>query len=619
MHSDLGITSTVISSPIVNPVSVIVNTVGTFQCQTSPGNPQATVAWYKANTNSTTGNETQITSGTNTSSTSDGDLLVTIGILTLQVQKDDHDLSVYCHGPKMRILQDVSAVRGKKFVYECLYEPGNPPYVSFEWKRSGTNASWTIQKTKNMTIQNVQRSDEANYTCNVSSVLRPTLTSATTVKSDTATFHLHLTLNNISNASVEIEEHSTNNLHCSLESNPASDMFIFKDGKTTLERPAVHQLIYGMVAECSDTGVYTCSGYNQYGMADNASLNYTACEQENVTLSYTIAAYPVPEPSQFIWKKCINESEGSCNFSLDGMLKYNVKSEGLSSSLTIRDVEIEDYGMYQFSVSNNIGSRLIEWLHLKHIGKPDSPSDFHIIQEEISETSAVLTWVPGFDNGLPQRFYITYTKKGDSSGKITNSIKHTHEAKVNYTLICLESETQYIVSIYASNEKGLSPTINDTFITLKHIPGEQADSDVALIGGVVGGGIVAVLVIIGVVLIVKKFRTSANPAGQSVSGTDSPGCNAAQPYEDLSKKQNTSDYDALRKGDIGSETVSSGCNTAKTYEELSMKSDTSVYNALKKGGNGLDNSQELDKSKSQSHMHYGNVKKEDPVYNNTVL
>ncbi|XP_052806670.1 junctional adhesion molecule B-like [Mya arenaria] len=295
----------------------------------------------------------------------------------------------------MRILQDVSAVRGKKFVYECLYEPGNPPYVSFEWKRSGTNASWTIQKTKNMTIQNVQRSDEANYTCNVSSVLRPTLTSATTVKSDTATFHLHvlygaenlqLTLNNISNASVEIEEHSTNNLHCSLESNPASDMFIFKDGKTTLERPAVHQLIYGMVAECSDTGVYTCSGYNQYGMADNASvrlfvkcsarqppgvivkLNYTACEQENVTLSYTIAAYPVPEPSQFIWKKCINESEGSCNFSLDGMLKYNVKSEGLSSSLTIRDVEIEDYGMYQFSVSNNIGSRLIEWLHLKHIG-----------------------------------------------------------------------------------------------------------------------------------------------------------------------------------------------------------------------------------------------------------
>ncbi|WAR27552.1 hypothetical protein MAR_013256 [Mya arenaria] len=92
----VGITSTVISSPIVNPVSVIANTTGTFQCETSPGNPVATVVWYKENTTSTTGNYTQITSGTNTSSTPDGDLIVTHGTLTLQVQRDDQDLGVYC-------------------------------------------------------------------------------------------------------------------------------------------------------------------------------------------------------------------------------------------------------------------------------------------------------------------------------------------------------------------------------------------------------------------------------------------------------------------------------------------------------------------------------------------
>ncbi|WAR06664.1 NCAM2-like protein [Mya arenaria] len=336
--------------------------------------------------------------------------------------------------------------------------------------------------------------------------------------------NLQLLLNNVSNASVEIEEHSTNNLQCSLESNPASHMFIVKDGKTILERPGVHQLIHGMTAECSDTGVYTCSGYNQYGTGGSArkptgvvvKLFYTARQHENVTLWYTIAAYPVPKPSQFVWQGCRNASEGSCSNSLDGMLKYNVKSEGLSSFLTIRDVNIEDFGMYQLSVSNGIGSPFIEWLHLIPIGKPESPSGFHVIQEEIRETSAVLTWVPGFDNGSPQTFYITYTKKGDLSGWITMSIQHTHKAQINYTLRSLEPETEYIASIYASNENGFSPTINDTFITLKHIPGEQEDSHAGLIGGSVGG-IAAVLVIIAVVFIVKKFRTSGASSSNDLS------------------------------------------------------------------------------------------------------
>ncbi|WAR06594.1 CNTN5-like protein [Mya arenaria] len=615
----VDITSTVISSPIVNPVSVIVNTTGTFLCETSPGNPVATVVWYKDNTTSTNGNDTQITSGTNTSSTPDGHLIVTHGTLTLQVQRDDQDLGVYCrarnreqwftsgtkkinvlYGPKMRTLKDVSVIRGEKFEYPCLYEPGNPTAVFFEWTRAETIAPWTKQNAQNLTISVVQRSDETSYTCNVSNGAE----------------NLKFLLNNVSNTLVEIEEHSTNNLQCLLESDPASIMFIVKDGKTILERPGVHQLIHEMTAKCSDMGVYTCSGYNQYGTAENASvgsarqppgvdakLNYTARPNENVTMSYTIAAYPVPKPSKFVWKGCINESEDSCNSSLDGKLKFDVTTEGLSSSLTIRDVKIEDYGMYQFSVYNGIGSRFIEWLHLKPIGKPDSPSDFHVIQEEIYETSAVLTWTPSSDNGSPQMFYITYTKKGDQSGWIKKSIEYKRDVQMNYTLRNLEPETEYIVSIYASNEKGFSPTINDTFMTLKHIPGKHADSQVALIGGSIGGGIAVVLVAIGVILILKKFRTSGytknrdkltkrtsqlssqqkknddNPAGQSISGTDGPRCNAAQ-----------------------------------TYEELSMKTE--------KGDNGPDNSQvytPLDTSKSQSHMYFRNAKQEDPVYNDSVL
>ncbi|WAR06632.1 TUTL-like protein [Mya arenaria] len=521
----IGISSAVISSPTVNPVSVIVNTTVTIQCQTSSGRPVATVAWYKNNTTPAT----QITSHTDTSSTQQEDLFVTHGTLRLNVQRDDKALGVYCraNGPKMRILQDHSVVEGEKFEYPCLYEPGNPPAVSFEWTRSESIASWIKQEKQNLTFSTVQRSDDANYTCNVSSILRAKLSNETlkkkTLKYDTATFHLNvmygaenlkILLNNVSNASVEIEENTTNHLQCSLESDPASNIIIFKD-----ERSGVHQLTHEIKSECSDTGVYTCSGYNEYGAAKNASIclfppgvvvkrNYTARQGDNVTMSYTIVAYPLPKSSQFVWKRCTNESDGSCYSLSDKVRKFAIVTGTPTSSLTILDIQIEDYGMYQFSVHNDIGSPLIEWLHLKPIGKPDLPSDFHVIQEEISETSAVLTWVPGFDNGSPQTFYITYWKKGDSSGRITKSVEHKYEGKINYTLRNLETETEYIASINASNVEGSSPTMNDTFKTLKHIPSVQINFPIAFISGAVGGGIAVVLVIIGLIFLVKKMRIS---------------------------------------------------------------------------------------------------------------
>ncbi|XP_052809535.1 carcinoembryonic antigen-related cell adhesion molecule 5-like [Mya arenaria] len=117
----VGITSTLISSPIDNPVSVIVNTEGTFQCQTSPGNPVASVVWYKDNKTTSTADDIQITSGTSTSSTPDGDLIVTHGTLTLQVQRDDQDLGVYCRARNM----EQWFTSGTKMI-NVLYGPDPP-------------------------------------------------------------------------------------------------------------------------------------------------------------------------------------------------------------------------------------------------------------------------------------------------------------------------------------------------------------------------------------------------------------------------------------------------------------------------------------------------------------
>ncbi|XP_052803741.1 nephrin-like isoform X4 [Mya arenaria] len=554
-ETKFGITSVTISPSGIHRMSVIANKDGIFQCNTSSGKPLAKIEWYKHKKTSATGDDTIITSGIQTtSSTATGDLVVAHETLTLPVRREDQDMGVYCraknagqwltsriieinvlYGPdtpvctsnNINVSSLMRVIVGSTFSIFCTAdsEPSPSRYVL-----SGPGVNNT-----ELQLTGIKRIQAGSYTVEVSNNMSATGSESPVTGRNSSKFNIdilygaekvQLLLNNNLSTPVEIEENSTNNLLCLVEGNPAPHMFIAKDGKTILERPEVNQLTHVMKAECSDTGVYNCSGYNQYGTADNASvrlfvkcsarqppgvdvkLNYIARQHANVTLSFTIVAYPVPEPSDFVWKMCNNESEGFCKPLEDNIHRFDIKTESLSSSLTIRNVTTEDYGIYQFSVSNNIGTRLIEWLHLKPIGKPNLPTDFHVIQEEIRETSVVLTWVPGFDNGSPQTFYITYGKKRDSSKRITKSIKHKNEAEMNYTLRNLETETEYIASINASNESGYSQAINDTFITMKHITGEQKSLPVALIGGVVGGGVVAVLVLIGVIFIVNKFRTS---------------------------------------------------------------------------------------------------------------
>ncbi|XP_052805594.1 uncharacterized protein LOC128234976 [Mya arenaria] len=152
-----------------------------------------------------------------------------------------------------------------------------------------------------------------------------------------------------------------------------------------------------------------------------------------------------------------------------------------------------------------------------------------------------------------------------------------------------------------------SPLIE--WLHLKPPIGVQTHFPTALIGGAVGGGIAVGLVIIGLIFLVKKMRISGFTKERETVG---------RRKREHSRQQQDDD----EAGDNGFGTDSSSCKAAQTYEELSMKTDTSVYDALKKGENGQDNSQvytALDESNSTSQNYYGNVKKEDPVYNNTVL
>ncbi|WAR07656.1 hypothetical protein MAR_017614 [Mya arenaria] len=369
----------------------------------------------------------------------------------------------------VHILQDLSLVRGGMLVVPCLYTPGNPPAVSFEWTRSDTSASWVKQNTQNLTIEYVQRSDDASYTCKVSIVLQPTLTTATTVKYDTATFHLDvlygaehliLQLNNESHSSVVIEEHSTNHMRCSLESDPGSYMALTKDGSARRPPEVDVQLIYN------------------------------ARQHENATLVYQIVAYPEPKPAQFVWKRCMNSS---CAPLTNDMKKFKIDTERLSSNLTVLDVQIEDYRIYQLSVSNGVE-------------KPDLPTDVHIIQDTITDRTAVLTWIPGIDNGSPQDFHVSYRKLVDETSLLRLIVKHDYTKEMYYKIVNLEPGTKYLVSLFAANEEGSTAWVNDTFQTLERISDNPVSNPNtgSIVGGAIGGTVGAIVAIVVIVVILRR-------------------------------------------------------------------------------------------------------------------
>ncbi|WAR04819.1 PXDN-like protein [Mya arenaria] len=117
----IGITAVSMDFPAVRSLSVIDNTARQFRCATSVGNPQAIVEWYKDNGTPNRADDTEITTGKETYPIPSGSLIVTIGKLTLTVQRNDHEVGVYCR-----------ANNGGDWVYsvsvflDVQYDPSTP-------------------------------------------------------------------------------------------------------------------------------------------------------------------------------------------------------------------------------------------------------------------------------------------------------------------------------------------------------------------------------------------------------------------------------------------------------------------------------------------------------------
>ncbi|WAR06005.1 HMCN1-like protein [Mya arenaria] len=539
-------------SVINSHVRVISGNSMTLTCS-STGNPSPTYTWTRPGGGSQNGSNLTFTS---LDITYAGDVTCTArnklsptGETTVDMARQTTaSLQVFkplCAINATTILTIAILLEGSDGTISCS-SSAIPTEITYTWSTPGRG----LVSGANLSLTNVQHSaDLGMYILTVTNIMDPTKGKTETGTNTTAF------------------SGSVLNYKCPfISGNPSQTSLVWTSSVNN--RQWNSQIVSISSVRKSDDGIYTCTAKNT--MTPTGFPPQTGSHSGNMHLNVQyeslVSDFHVTEHigTSYVTKSEYSNVTFTCKsvtvclekmfqqynlFKLIKSLRKNGSyNSGLSSNLTILDIDKDDYGMYRISIDNGIGKVLVEEMYLQPAGPPDWPRGFKVIPNTIRSTSVVLTWIPGFNNGLLQTFHISYRPSIPFADWLEMNVTHTGETEMNVTLDSLEPGESYIVNLYASNLAGESARRNITLRTLTHI------------------------------LSVSSSRQTAN-------GTENPGYNAAVTYEEVSMTNDKTVYDALN-------IRSDGSNTPHVY----MSVDTSKSNA-----------------------YYENVKKEDPVYNNTSL
>ena len=133
--------------------------------------------------------------------------------------------------------------------------------------------------------------------------------------------------------------------------------------------------------------------------------------------------------------------------------KYQIIDKNLDpltwqSELSVTDVEMKDYGPYGCETTNIWGSSKHQVI-LVVTSKPDPPIGLKVLSTTYN--SVILTWQPGFDGGLQQRFRIRWQKSGKTEGF---QFVEVNQPGWQYEVSPLEMDTLYTFNIMAFNKLG---------------------------------------------------------------------------------------------------------------------------------------------------------------------
>ncbi|XP_045208080.2 myosin-binding protein C, fast-type-like [Mercenaria mercenaria] len=349
---------------------------------------------------------------------------------TKQPVREGNDLFVFCDGERS-------------------------PQTSVYWESSNLQYH---QDGPSLTINHITRNSADDYEC-----FEIDHSTNATKKIFEASVDVTYPANILENKLVKdtLVENETFSTEIIVEGNPFPDVKLVQMSNSALAYQSVNNQ-----GKLSISFVVHCNNMDRYLLTCSNELNY-----DHLYFNITVLCVPRPDPKKaisYIQKPRVGQYVKLEMFATgypppnytwyhnDTVIEH--VDSGYTSFVNLQSMKVDDFGNYTVTMSNSVGENIYQyWIEAD--GPPDSATDLQA--GTITTTSAILSWLPGFDYGNKQTFTIIMTQNGEKQELDTVTLEDHSLDRVTHTISNLNPATTYDMEIKSSNRKGEASNLSN--------------------------------------------------------------------------------------------------------------------------------------------------------------
>ncbi|XP_021375947.1 uncharacterized protein LOC110464826 isoform X2 [Mizuhopecten yessoensis] len=250
-------------------------------------------------------------------------------------------------------------------------------------------------------------------------------------------------------------------LDCPVEANPAVSEYIWTKNNFMV---AVHPeritllangtlLIYKVSQ--SDAGSYSCQPVSPLGSGETSKLvQVTVRDPPQFTLRPSERYIQIPgddvmlpcaatgsPPPNIHWRK------------VGGQLTFASRIQLIGGNLTIRNLDKGDHGRYECEAENSVARMVITTELIIQMTTPHAPYNVTVSTKWFEAT---LRWIPAYNGGSPQYYFIWYRTVNSMTGQTTQwqTMRVEPQNATSFTVYMLQPDSLYQMKVLARNQYG---------------------------------------------------------------------------------------------------------------------------------------------------------------------
>ncbi|XP_052258937.1 titin-like [Dreissena polymorpha] len=402
--------------------------------------------------------------------------------------------------------------RTKETIHLVMHAVGNPTPV-FIWEHKGVRLNSSDENsTSTVTISDISAEDFGNYTLIMSNKVGRSVYTYVLVADGPPDPVSKLVITDIKNSSLILSLLTG----FDYESNQTFMVYNYSEG--------IIEILTKVPDNSSDPGgkqlqlVLNNLSPRTFFNITVRSINARGATDATEFLSFTTFGEPIPDPGMPFNDTTSPRLGETTTFTLKWLAnpdptilwthdnkKINHKETGMTTSIEIGAIDVPSFGDYILTMNNSYGVYTHKF-RIKADGPPAPISHLNIT--DITDSTAILNFQPGFNYNSTQKFAIVQINEGVWTvlfGNISDNTNGTGGDMQTCTLQGLREAEKYTIMMQSNNLKGpTNSTGNLTFSTEASPTKAPVNKTAEIAGGVAGG--VAGLILIIIIFFVKCVR-----------------------------------------------------------------------------------------------------------------